>query len=109
VIPVDEDAVETATSIYHSLNQLSSFQSDVLFDDRVNDGMRLGARIRHLQMIGIPHFVLVGKQSTNEKPTVEIETRSNGNKIVVPVNEIIDTLTKIKGDEIREGIKRARS
>ena len=62
-----------------------------MFDDRVGeDGLRLGARIRHLQMIGIPHFILVGKKSLSIQSTNQSIDQSVDQSIDQSINQSVN-------------------
>jgi prolyl-tRNA synthetase len=74
-----------ADSIY---NQLLSRGIDVLIDDRDE---RPGVMLADLELIGIPHRVVIGERSLKEG-NVEYQQRRDAEPRMVKVAEVVDQL-----------------
>jgi prolyl-tRNA synthetase len=76
---------EAADKLY---NELTDAGIDVLLDDR---GERPGVMLSELELIGIPHRVVVGERGLKEG-NVEYQHRRDAAATAVSVNEIVGTL-----------------
>ncbi len=87
------DVVEAAESLY---TQLKEAGFDVLFDDRPE---RPGVKFNDMDLIGFPVRIVAGARGLAEG-NVELSLRSGGDKTLVPITELIETVQKTL-DEIR--------
>jgi prolyl-tRNA synthetase len=63
----------------------------VLIDDRV--GTSPGIKFNDAELIGVPTIVVVGKGLANG--TIEVKDRKTGERVDVPVAEIVDHLVQV--------------
>jgi prolyl-tRNA synthetase len=87
VIPNTGDAqqVATAEQIYTDLNNIGI---ETMLDDRDE---RAGVKFKDADLIGIPYRVVTGRSLAEGK--VEVVERANGQSHLIPVTELITTLT----------------
>lgn len=78
---------ETCENLYSSLQQAGL---DVLFMDE--EKARLGGMLADIELIGIPHRVVVGDRGL-EKGEVEYGCRREGENTNIPLDSIVETLT----------------
>ena len=81
----DETQKELADSIY---SELISKGIDILYDDRDE---RIGVKFGDADLIGVPKRIIVGRDAKDKK--VEISYRSNDNKEIIDVKDIINKLS----------------
>ena len=89
VVPVstqDEGQMKAANEIY---TQLLALGVETVLDDR---NERPGVKFKDADLIGFPYRITVGKTITEGK--VEFVERSNGEKLVIPVQDAIDRVVK---------------
>ncbi len=72
---------EVAESLYQ---ELCDAGIEVLFDDRKE---RPGVMFADMELIGIPHSIIIGERNLDEK-AVEYKSRSGGEKLKLPINEV---------------------
>ncbi|MBG7602093.1 MAG: proline--tRNA ligase [Gammaproteobacteria bacterium] len=78
---------ESVEQIYRQLNDAGI---EVLLDDR---NTRAGIMFADMELIGIPHRVVIGERSLNEG-MVEYRARTDSENSMIPVGEIVDFLTQ---------------
>ncbi|MCA2998497.1 MAG: proline--tRNA ligase [Rhodocyclaceae bacterium] len=89
VAPIGYGKSETVRAAADSIyNQLLSRGIDVLIDDRDE---RPGVMLADLELIGIPHRVVIGERSLKEG-NVEYQKRRDAEPSVVKVAEVVDQL-----------------
>lgn len=82
---------EVAEQLY---NELTAAGIEVLFDDRKE---RPGVMFADMELLGIPHSIVIGERSLDNK-VIEYKTRRGGEKSEVAIDEIKAQLTQaIKG------------
>ena len=81
---------ETAEKIY---SELASLGIEVLLDDR---NERLGVMLSDIELIGIPHRVVIGERSL-EKGVAEYQLRSTGESREIPVESLVSELAELLG------------
>ena len=63
----------------------------ILFDDRV--GVSPGVRFKDAELIGVPTIVVIGRGIADEtSPTIEVKDRRSGDRVDVPVDDIVPHL-----------------
>ena len=82
-----EAVKEAATKVY---NDLLAAGVDVLFDDR---GERPGVMFAEMELIGIPHRVVIGDRGLKENQ-VEYQARTSTEAQSIPLNEVLEFITK---------------
>lgn len=87
------EVVEASEALY---GQLKDAGVDVLFDDRPE---RPGVKFNDMDLIGFPVRVVAGARGLAEG-NVELSLRSGGDKTLVPVTEIVETIRQTL-DELR--------
>ena len=86
-LKVGDAATDKAcTELYSALTQAGV---DVLYDDRDE---RPGAKFATMDLIGLPHQVIIGPKGLADGK-VELKTRRNGEKALVPLDEALARLT----------------
>ncbi len=66
----------------------------VLIDDRV--GVSPGVRFKDAELIGVPTIVVAGRGIADEAaPAFEVKDRRSGDRVDVPVDEIVDHLLEV--------------
>ncbi len=85
------DVVEAAEGLY---KQLVDAGVDVLFDDRPE---RPGVKFNDMDLIGFPVRVVAGARGLAEG-NVELSLRKDGEKRLVPVDEIVSTVQVVLTD-----------
>lgn len=85
----DEKIDALAESLYH---QLKTAGVDVLYDDRSE---RPGAKFADMDLIGIPHHVIIGNKALTEQ-TIEYKYRKTGERHHIPIDEIHQWISKWK-------------
>jgi prolyl-tRNA synthetase len=91
VVPLnldDEQIRATAESIYDGL---AGDRVDVILDDRPG---RPGARLKDVELIGIPYRVTIGARGL-ANGTVEITTRATNETVNVPVGDAVQHIHKL--------------
>lgn len=78
---------ESVEKIYR---QLSDAGIEVLLDDR---NTRAGIMFADMELIGIPHRIVIGERSLDEG-MVEYRARTDSDNSMIPVGEIVDFLTQ---------------
>ncbi len=78
---------ESVEQIYR---QLSDAGIEVLLDDR---NTRAGIMFADMELIGIPHRIVIGERSLDEG-MVEYRARTDSENSMIPVGEIVDFLTQ---------------
>ncbi len=78
---------ESVEQIYR---QLSDAGVEVLLDDR---NTRAGIMFADMELIGIPHRIVIGERSLDEG-MVEYRARTDSENSMIPVGEIVDFLTQ---------------
>jgi len=78
---------ESVEQIYRELNDAGI---EVLLDDR---NTRAGIMFADMELIGIPHRVVIGERSLNEG-VVEYRARTDNENSMIPVGEIVNFLTQ---------------
>ncbi|MBR9857178.1 MAG: proline--tRNA ligase [Gammaproteobacteria bacterium] len=82
---------EVAEQLY---NELTAAGIEVLFDDRKE---RPGVMFADMELLGIPHSIVIGERSLDNK-VIEYKTRRGGEKSEVAIDDIVAQLTQaIKG------------
>ena len=82
---------EVAEQLY---NELTAAGIEVLFDDRKE---RPGVMFADMELLGIPHSIVIGERSLDNK-VIEYKTRRGGEKSEVAIDDIVALLTQaIKG------------
>ena len=81
----DEETVSTSEGFY---KELITGGIDAMIDDR---NTRPGSRFADWELLGIPVAIAVGPKSLKEG-NVEVKVRSTGERLEVPVGEVIDTV-----------------
>ena len=79
---------QVAESMY---SQLIEAGIDVLFDDRKE---RPGVMFNDMELIGVPHTIVVGERNLDENK-VEYKNRSNGEKQLIEIDQLIDFIRTI--------------
>jgi prolyl-tRNA synthetase len=85
--PNDEQVREVTEKIYQ---ELLDGGVDVFFDDRDE---RPGVKFKDADLVGIPHRIVVGARSLAEGK-VEVSTRRDGEKVPVPVVDVVATVVE---------------
>ena len=80
---------ETSEKLYRDL-QKEGFE--VLFDDRIEGSA--GIKFNDADLLGMPVQIIVGEKNLKENK-VEIKNRRTGNKKVVELDKLIDSLQEI--------------
>ncbi len=88
----DEETKKTADKLYQNLQ---SSGVEVVYDDR--EGIRPGAMFSDADLLGVPIRVVVSPRNLKES-CVEITTRDKAVKEMVPVEEALDFIQKLKSD-----------
>jgi prolyl-tRNA synthetase len=78
---------ESVEKIYRQLNDAGI---EVLLDDR---NTRAGIMFADMELIGIPHRIVIGERSLNEG-MVEYRARTDSENSMIPIGEIVDFLTQ---------------
>ncbi|HBH35498.1 MAG TPA: proline--tRNA ligase [Gammaproteobacteria bacterium] len=78
---------ESVEQIYR---QLSDAGIEVLLDDR---NTRAGIMFADMELIGIPHRIVIGERSLDEG-VVEYRARTDSENSMIPIGEIVDFLTQ---------------
>ena len=73
---------QTAEQFY---NEFKAAGVDVLFDDRKE---RPGVMFADMELIGIPHTIVIGERSLDEK-MVEYKCRKTGEKSMIAIDEVV--------------------
>ncbi|GLT15551.1 proline--tRNA ligase [Vibrio algivorus] len=76
---------EAAEKLY---SELTSIGIEVLFDDRKE---RPGVMFKDIELIGIPHTVVIGDRSMDEG-NFEYKDRKNGDKVAIAMDNIVEHL-----------------
>ncbi|TVO34813.1 proline--tRNA ligase [Vibrio algivorus] len=76
---------EAAEKLY---SELTSIGIEVLFDDRKE---RPGVMFKDIELIGIPHTVVIGDRSMDEG-NFEYKDRKNGEKVAIAMDNIVEHL-----------------
>ena len=84
-----DQVAETAERLYSALSQAGH---DVLLMDEPKS--RLGATLATVELIGIPHRIVVGDRGL-ERSTVEYASRQSGESSEVAVGEIVDFMSNL--------------
>ncbi len=84
----DNKTVDTATRIY---NDLTEKGFEPLLDDR---NERAGVKFNDADLIGIPVHIVIGERNLKEG-NVEIKIRKTGQKVIVPVGDVISRALEI--------------
>ncbi|RMG00450.1 MAG: proline--tRNA ligase [Nitrospirae bacterium] len=84
----DSKTVDTATRIY---NDLTEKGFEPLLDDR---NERAGVKFNDADLIGIPVHIVIGERNLKEG-NVEIKIRKTGQKVIVPVGDVISRALEI--------------
>ena len=85
-----ERVKEAAEKLYA---ELTAAGIEVLFDDRKE---RPGVMFKDIELIGIPHTVVIGDRSMDEG-NFEYKDRKNGDKVAIAMDNIVEHLiSKIK-------------
>lgn len=80
-----EEVKAAAESLYA---ELTAAGIEVLFDDRKE---RPGVMFKDIELIGIPHTIVIGNRSL-ENGEMEYKDRRDGNKVAVPVADVVEML-----------------
>ncbi|MGF1871347.1 proline--tRNA ligase [Photobacterium indicum] len=80
-----EEVKEAAESLYA---ELTAAGIEVLFDDRKE---RPGVMFKDIELIGIPHTIVIGNRSL-ENGEMEYKDRRDGNKVAVPVADVVEMI-----------------
>lgn len=92
ICPIGVDRSELVKdAAYRLYAELQSAGIDVLLDDR---GERPGVMFADMELIGIPHRVVLGERSLNEGK-VEYQARTDSEAQAVAANEIVSKLQKV--------------
>jgi len=82
---------ETAEQLYR---ELKAAGVDVLFDDRKE---RPGVMFADMELIGVPHQIVVGERNLDEQ-AVEYKNRRSGEKTKIAISEAVATVQKALKD-----------
>ena len=88
----NNDIVLTAERLYKSMNEAGL---DVLFDDRSN--VSPGFKFKDADLLGMPVHVIVGERGLKNNQ-VEIKVRRSGEKMMVPIDDLIPAVKKLLAD-----------
>ncbi|WP_022868428.1 proline--tRNA ligase [Schaalia vaccimaxillae] len=91
----DDAVFETAQSL---AQELDSIGLDVLLDDRRK--VSAGVKFKDCELVGIPLALVVGRGLADG--LVEIRVRASGDKVEVPVGDVIDTLLQMRAQLMGE-------
>lgn len=80
-----EEVKAAAESLYA---ELTAAGIEVLFDDRKE---RPGVMFKDIELIGIPHTIVIGNRSL-ENGEMEYKDRRDGNKVAVPVTDVVEMI-----------------
>ncbi|MEJ2308768.1 MAG: proline--tRNA ligase [Gammaproteobacteria bacterium] len=84
---------ETTERLY---DELGAAGVDVLLDDR---GLRPGAMFADIELIGIPHRIVIGDRAL-DAGNVEYRARAAADNEMIPLGEIVERITKTLKDSI---------
>jgi prolyl-tRNA synthetase len=84
---------ETTERLY---DELRAAGVDVLLDDR---GLRPGAMFADIELIGIPHRIVIGDRAL-DAGNVEYRARAAADNEMIPLDEIVERITKTLKDSI---------
>ncbi len=90
IVPInaeEQEQMQVAEQIY------KSFSDDVLLDDRNG---RVGARLKDIDLIGIPIKVIIGPKGLKEGK-VEVKIRQTGDTRLVDKNKVVEFLKQMIG------------
>ncbi|MFT2091537.1 proline--tRNA ligase [Paraglaciecola sp. 2405UD69-4] len=79
---------ETAEALY---TQLSEAGIEVLFDDRKE---RPGVMFNDMELIGIPHTIVIGERNLDEQK-VEYKNRRSGEKQLLDLNDVVNFISSL--------------
>ena len=88
-----EQVRETTEHLYEELMVAGV---DVLLDDR---GLRPGAMFADMELIGIPHRIVIGDRALDEG-NVEYRARAASDNEMIPLGEIVEKITTTLKDPI---------
>jgi len=88
-----EQVRETTERLYEELRAAGV---DVLLDDR---GLRPGAMFADMELIGIPHRIVIGDRALDEGK-VEYRARAASDNEMIPLGEIVEKITTTLKDSI---------
>jgi len=92
LIPLNMHKSEAVKSVTEKLyQQLQDIGVDVLMDDR---NERPGVKFADMELVGIPHTVVIGDRSLKEG-SLEYRGRRNGSKQSVEVDQMFDFLQNL--------------
>ena len=84
----DDEVIKTAQKIY---DELLAQGIEVLYDDRDE---RAGVKLTDAELIGIPHFVMVGSRGVKDK-VVELKARKNGDIKKLAFKDVSNVVKKL--------------
>jgi len=94
IVPInaeEQEQMQVAEKIYSSCKEC--FDDNVLLDDRKG---RLGARLKDIDLIGIPIKVIIGPKGLKEGK-VEIKLRKTGDTQLINKDNIVESLKSMMG------------
>lgn len=86
----EEEAAKMASHLFCTLSQESSYQGDVLLDDRGH--MTIGKRLQEAKRLGIPFIIITGKKVLEATPQIEIHRLASDSVDFVTHKELFDLL-----------------
>ncbi len=85
----NKDVVLESNRIYRELTEAGI---ETLFDDRAN--VTPGFKFKDADLLGMPFQIIVGEKGLREKK-VEIKTRKTGERMLVPIENVLEEVKKI--------------
>lgn len=83
-----EKCKSTSENLYNEFSKKYS----VLFDDRLD--VSAGVKFKDADLLGIPIQILIGERNI-ENNSVEIKIRRTGERVIVPINNLMEQIEKI--------------
>ena len=91
ILPISENFMEYAESIYKKLKQLCKFRVSI---DSKNE--KIGKKIREAQLNKIPYMLILGQKEVEDN-TISVRSRDKGDLGSMPIDEFIEKLdTEVK-------------
>lgn len=91
ILPISENFMEYAESIYKKLKQLGKFRVSI---DSKNE--KIGKKIREAQLNKIPYMLILGQKEVEDN-TISVRSRDKGDLGSMPIDEFIEKLdTEVK-------------
>ncbi|GLH09326.1 Uncharacterized protein GBIM_14424 [Gryllus bimaculatus] len=99
----NEVASGLISSLFHLLDKDPVLADDIIVDDRLE--LTIGRRLRDTARVGYPLAVVLGRQTMNQEPLLEVHNFSSNQQVLLSVSDTVQYIvqhTRLEGEPVEQ-------